>query len=383
VAGSVKKDGSSWYYILELGYGSNGKRKQKKKRGFKTKKEAQAALVTAENELLKGTYIEPSKVLYRDYLHDWMKDKRHSISSQTAAANDSYLRTHIIPSLGDIPMSKLTSLAIQRFITELKEKGLADSTVKRIYNIVNTSLNKAEKMQIIPKNVAALVDKPKVRKSEIKVWDVNEVQQFLEIAKDSRYYVAFHLAVMTGMRQGEILGLRWIDVDFDNKTISIRQTLSHDGKELKSGAKTSSSVRSIAIDDETVAVLQKHRKMIVEEKLKSGNVYTDLGLVVCTSTGGICLPRSLSKFWDKLRSRSNLPKIKFHDLRHTHASLLLKQNVHPKIVSERLGHSSIQMTLDTYSHLLPNIQQDAAKELGKILFPNAIRELYATYSVHA
>jgi integrase len=154
-------------------------------------------------------------------------------------------------------MSKLTSLAIQRFITELKEKGLADSTVMRIYNIVNTSLNTAEKLQIIPKNVAALVDKPKVRKSEIKVWDVGEVQQFLEVAKGNRYYVAFHLAVATGMRQGEILGLRWVDIDFINKTISIRQTLSHDGKELRAGAKTASSVRSIAIDDETVALSYK------------------------------------------------------------------------------------------------------------------------------
>jgi integrase len=142
-------------------------------------------------------------------------------------------------------------------------------------------------------------------------------------------------------------------------------------------------VRSIAIDDETVTVLQKHRKMNFEEKLRAGNLYTDLGLVVCTSTGNLTLPRSLSKVWDTLRNRSNLSKIKFHDLRHTHASLLLKQNVHPKIVSERLGHSSIQMTLDTYSHLLPNMQQDAAKELGKILFPNAVRELYASYSVHA
>lgn len=376
MAGSIRKEGSSWYFVLERIV--EGRRKQIKKRGFKTKKDAQRALVEVESDLFKGTYVEPSKLLFKDYLSDWMKDKRHSISSQTVAVSESYLRTHIIPLLGDIPMSKLTSLAIQRFITELKDKGLADSTVKRIYNIVNTSLYKAEKMLIIPKNVAALVDKPKVRKGEIRVWDVDEVRQFLDLAKGSRYYVAFHLAVATGMRQGEILGLRWKDIDFFNKTVSIRQTLSHDGKELLAGAKTSSSVRSIAIDDETVAALQKHR----EEKLKSGNVNNNLGLVICTSTGNQTLPRSLSKVWDTLRNKSNLPKIKFHDLRHTHASLLLKQNVHPKIVSERLGHSSIQMTLDTYSHLLPNMQQDAAKELGKILFLNNAHDINDSYSFH-
>jgi integrase len=309
-----------------------------------------------------------------------MKDKQHSISRLTAINNESYIRNHIIPILGDIPLAKLSAMAVQRFISELTEKGLAPSTVKRIYNIVNTALNKAEKMQMIHKNVASLVDKPRIRKKELNVWDVAEVQRFLEVAfKETRYYIAFHLAIATGMRQGEILGLRWADVDFDNMKVSITQTLSHDGKELVKGAKTAMSIRSIAIDSETVAALQRHRKLVLEEKLRAGNIYEDLGLVVCTNIGTVTKPRAIMKVWNRIRDKAQLPRITFHDLRHTHASLMLKQNVHPKIVSERLGHSSVNITLDTYSHLLPNMQQDAAELLGKTLFKPIVRETRATY----
>jgi integrase len=191
------------------------------------------------------------------------------------------------------------------------------------------------------------------------VWDIDDIQKF---------YIAFQLALMTGMRQGEILELRWVDIDFDMKLLSIVQTLSHDGKEIIVGAKTKSSVRNIALDDNTIEELRKHRKMLIEEKLKIGSMYQDSGLVVCTSIGTKTLPRSLVKVHARLLKASGLSKITFHDLRHTHASLLFKNNTHPKIVSERLGHSSIQMTLDTYTHLLPNMQHDAISELGKLVF---------------
>lgn len=367
MAGSVRKEGTTWYYILER-Y-ENGKRKQTKRRGFSTKREAQKALIEAQNAYDSGNYIKPSTLLLRDYIQEWMLNKRHSIGRDTAKVNESSIRTHILPLLGDIPLSKLTALDVQKFVNTLVNKGLASATVKRIYNTLNTALNQAEKMKIIPTNVASLIDKPKVKRKELEVWNIDEVNNFIAVSNSHRYYVAFHLAIMTGMRQGEILGLRWIDVDFERSQLFIRQTLSHDGKEFKAGAKTSSGIRSITLDSLTIEHLKKQKRILQNEKYHAPPPYFDKGLVIATATGNQLIPRDLKKVFDRLISEANLRKITFHDLRHTHASLLLKQNVHPKIVSERLGHSSIQMTLDTYSHLMPNMQKQVANDLADMLFP--------------
>ncbi|GGG09621.1 site-specific integrase [Paenibacillus abyssi] len=365
MAGSLRKEGNTWYYVLE--HTENGKRKQIKKRGFKTKKDAQKALVEAQSALNSGTYVKPSKLSVSDYLIEWMNDKQHSIGRETAKNHITSIKNHIIPLIGEIPLSKLTALDIQKLTTSLYERGLASSTIKRTFNIINTALNKAEKMQLITKNVAALVDKPKVRRKELQVWEIYEIQRFLEVAQKSRYYLAFHLAIMAGMRQGEILGLRWQDVDYESRKIYIRQTLSHDGKELKSGAKTALGVRSVTVDAQTIEYLRRQSRIIENEKRLSKGVYTDKGLVVSTSTGNQLIPRNLMREYKLLLERAEVRKITFHDLRHTHASLLLKQNVHPKIVSERLGHSSTQLTMDIYSHLMPNMQKEAADNLADLV----------------
>ncbi|MBY3620371.1 tyrosine-type recombinase/integrase [Acinetobacter sp. CUI P1] len=366
MAGSVRKDGNSWYYVLETKV--NGKRKQVKKRGFKTKREADKALTGAENAVNQGTYIQPSKLSYGLYITDWMNNRKHNLSNQTFSMMNLNIHKHILPSLGDILLTEIRATTIARFISELREKGLADSTVKRIYSIVNTSLHDAEKLELINKNYAGIVEKPKVQRKDITVWSVEEVTRFLDVGRLDRLYIAFHLAITTGMRQGEILGLRWQDVDFNNGVISVRQTLSHDGKILVAGAKTASSVRTIAIDPQTVEVLRKQRMFIYKEKLSLGAQYKDYDLVVCTALGTPVSPRNLMRTYYRIIEQNELNHITFHDLRHTHASLMLRQNIHPKVVSERLGHSKIQITLDTYSHLMPNMQQDAANEIGNLLF---------------
>jgi len=362
-----------WFYVLTLGKDAKGKRIQIKKRGFKSEREAAKALREAQVEADKGKYVKPSTTTYSEYMDEWFRDKKHSLGYQTAQVNEGFIQHHILPSLGNAKMADMNPTIIKKFINDLREKGLADGTVKRIFNIVNASLKAAYVEQIIPRNPASLLEtKPKVTQKEVQVWDEKQVKQFLNTVQKSktRYYMAFHLALATGMRQGEILGLRWADVDFERGLISVRQTLSHDGKQLKSGAKTKTSIRTISIDPKTVHLLQKLRRIILSEKLHSGSEYKDNDLVVCTSVGTPCSPRNLSRIWYDMLKKSELPTITFHDLRHTHASLLLKNNVHPKIVSERLGHSKIQITIDLYSHLFPNMQEEAAHELGKMLFSN-------------
>ncbi|MFJ9501567.1 site-specific integrase [Brevibacillus centrosporus] len=161
------------------------------------------------------------------------------------------------------------------------------------------------------------------------------------------------------------------DIDFDNNILTIRQTLSHDGKELQAGAKTKSSIRSVHLPAETLKALRKHRHLVVQEKLQEGITYKDHDLVVCTSLGTPVIPRNLNRTWKRLIQESGVNQIRFHDLRHTHATLLLKQGVHIKVVSERLGHSDTRMTLDTYSHVHPTMQAEAASAISAALFQRA------------
>ncbi|OAH59400.1 integrase [Domibacillus aminovorans] len=369
--GSVKKNKQTgkWDFVIDIGKDlMTGKRKQKKKRGFDTKKEAEKALTVLLNELNQGLYIEPSKQAYSDYIHFWLNIKAHEMSIQTLKAYKSYLKNHIASSLGTLSLASLTPMHIQGFVGELRRKGLSEWTVKRIFNVVNASLNAAVKMELIQKNPASTIEKPKVITKETAIWNISEVALFLKHSISSPYFIAYLLAITTGMRQGEILGLRWKDVDFENECLYIRQTLTHDGKEFKEGAKSKASNRSVGLDTITLSTLKQHRKQIATNKLKLGAAYIDNDLVVCSANGKPINPRNLLRSFYNLLEKSSLPKIRFHDLRHTHASLMLQQGENIKLISERLGHSSIKITLDTYSHVLPNMQQEASNRLASKLF---------------
>ncbi|WP_409174825.1 tyrosine-type recombinase/integrase [Brevibacillus fortis] len=356
-----------WYFAIN--YKENGKYKKMLRRGFKTKKEAEAAMVEAQNALNKGTFLEPSKTSYSVFMCSWLEDKKTTVKGRTLEFYTFLVNRYILPNIGEIELAKISPRDIQSLYNKLKEGGnLSDENIRKVHTIINDSLNKAFRWEMIAKNPAALVDPPKVSKKEIEVWTEEEIQKFLSAAKDSRYYCAFLLALTTGMRQGEILGLRWKDIDEDNRTISIVQTLSHDGKELSAGAKTDSGNRQISIDENTLGKILKLKHRTKVETVANRPLYNDLGLVICTSVGTPLSPRNLNRSFDSIIQKAGIRKIRFHDMRHTHASLLLKQGVNPKIVSERLGHANVRITLDTYSHLLPNLQKDTADEFGKLFY---------------
>lgn len=366
----TKKTKEMWFYCMSLGKDANGKRILIKKRGFKSKREAEKALREAQVSADKGVFVKPTKTKYSEYVKEWFSTRQNKLSRMTISVSEININQHIIPHIGHIPLSELNVLHIEKFLRDLRDKSLAEGTIKKIFSLVSSSLISAVKKDLIPKNVAALAEnKPKVKRKPVEVWDEQDVRHFLQVVRESgsRYYIAFHLALTTGMRQGEILGLRWQDIDFKRNLISVRQTLSHDGKEFGI-PKTESSIRSITIDSNTLEALKQHQTVVSKEKEDNAGIYQDHDLVACTASGTPCRPRDLDKRWVKLRDKSGLRKITFHDLRHTHASLLLKSGAHPKVVSERLGHSSIQITLDLYSHLFPNLQMDAAEGIGEMLF---------------
>ncbi|WP_405169273.1 tyrosine-type recombinase/integrase [Paenibacillus sp. FSL H3-0286] len=391
------KKKNKWWYEFEAGKKPNGKRNVIRKKGFFTEKEAKAAMVKAESEYYEGTYIDPSKTLFGVYLLDqWLSIK--PLAESTKDMYDSYIRNHILGTMiAEAPLANLTIIMIQDFIQMLKEKKiiigkktpketmLSPNTIKKIYSIINTSLNDAVTMKKIKENPAKkIINKPATQKTKSTVWNQAQIRKFVESAEGkSRYSLVFRFTLMTGLRQAEVLGLRWKDVNFEQSIIRIQQTITHDGKTLKDGAKTDSSVRPVKLDSKTMNALIKHYNMqqlerkefeskVADKKADgksyfNGREYRDHDLVFPTLLGTPCTPRNLSRAYTNLLKNIDVPKITFHELRHTQATLLLTKNVHPKIVSERLGHSSVKITLDTYSHMLPEMQDAAADCLADVL----------------
>lgn len=365
-----KNDKKTWYVELFLGKDeSSGKKNIYKKRGFSTKKEASEH----ENEILykhnKGTLVKPSDKLFSTYLNEWLSRKRgDNIGKQTYDNYLSNINTHIKPCIGNVKLGDLNIGHIDKVMETVKEAGLAAGTRIKIYNILNNAIKEAVKKKQMSENVVSAVDKPRATKEQVNVWDAPTVKRFINEAKGlSRYYMACFLPLFTGCRQGEVLGLRWKDIDFNRRVLRITQTLSHDGKYFKSGAKSASGVRSVALSKSTIEALLEHQEVIRKEREAVEADYHDHDLVICKEDGKPVSPRDINKVWYKLIDKLGLPKIKYHESRHTHASLLLLTNTHPKVVSERLGHSSISITLDIYSHLLPHMQDEAVKKLDDVL----------------
>ena len=235
--------------------------------------------------------------------------------------------------------------------------------------MLHAALHHAVKWRLLAVNAADAVDRPRAERREPVALGPDEVTRVIVAADRTRYATLVILAVMTGMRRGELLGLRWRDVDLRGGTLSVCQTgqwLTRQGVVFRP-PKTAKSRRSIALSDDTRRALQAHRQQQLEERLALGPAYSDRDLVFATAAGAPVDPSNLSRAWATIVRAAGLQRIRFHDLRHAHATLLLREGVHPKVVSERLGHASMAITLDTYSHVLPGLQQDAAARLDALL----------------
>lgn len=351
------KSNPYWFQVMV-----NGQRVTK--RGFRTRGEAKKARANIIAELSQDRYVEPSKKRYADYFEEWLSSRR-SIADNTHKMYRLHFKNHIGPVLGDIPLSKLTASDIDNLLNGLKEKGLGEDMVWRNFTIVHASLNAAVKKEILVKNVAAKVEKPKVHVKERAMMDTDEIQHILRVSRGySRNWIAVYLAVMTGMRIGEICGLMWKDIDFNAGMIYVRRNML-DVQKTISTLKTKKSQRALAISPQVVAVLKEHMANQELEKLRDSN-YQDQGLVVCTSKGTPALQNRIRLTWQKMQEKyksPEQPKMRFHDLRHAHASILLQRKVHPKVVSERLGHSTTAITMEIYSHLMPHLQHEAVQGL--------------------
>lgn len=228
--------------------------------------------------------------------------------------------------------------------------------------------NEAVKLQVVIQNIVVAVSKPKHKPKEMNIWHQEQVQQFLKTATDTSFELIYVLALNTGMRQGELLGLLWDDIDFEKKVIKVRHTIIAGSKEIQESTKTASSRRVIELSDTVVHLLKKHKTKQAEQRLKLGTGYQNMNLVNASLVGTPINPKNLRRNFYNLIKKASVPQIRFHDLRHTHASLMLQLGVNVKVISERLGHASTKITLDRYSHSLPTMQKEATTVFDNYIY---------------
>jgi integrase len=360
----VKRYKNSYSIVLNLGVDpATGKRKQQWVSVKGTKKDAEKKLAELLHQLDNGIYINPGKTTLGEYLERWLRDyARPNLSPRGFERYESIIRVHIVPSLGLIPLTKLKPEHIQKHYAKKLNDNLSPRTVKYHHVVLHKSLQTAMKWGLLGRNVANDVDAPRGRRIDMQTWDESEVTCFLEAAKDTPYYALFYTTLFTGMRRSELLALRWQDIDFIFSQIYVNRSLHQlkDGSYVFTEPKSARSRRTIALSPSAMLTLKKHKEKQELERAMLGLLLKDDDLVFSTMESKPLRPNTVSRAWNMLASRAGVKIIRLHDARHTHASLMLKQGTHPKIVQERLGHSSITVTLDTYSHITPGLQEAAA-----------------------
>lgn len=374
-----RQDGR-WMAQVTTGYNSEGKIKRVTYYG-KTRGEVVEKMDKARMDLKTGTYIEPNKITLGDWVLKWVKIyARQRVCITSYDLYSSIIKLHIVPDIGGIELRKLRPMDIQELYNKKTKSGkayggggLSSETIRRIHNILHSALKQAVKEGLVIRNAADSVEPPKIIRTEVKPLTKTDLNKFMDTVKKDRLYALFALALGTGLRKGEILSTRWSDLDLDKGTVTVQRTLARvytDEGETKTELifkepKTSKSRRTIPIPGFVIAALKSHKAKQNEEKLllEDKKHHEENNLVFCTPDGKPLEPRNFTKRYAKLLIKAGLAHTPFHNWRHTFATVLLEMGEHPKVVQEMLGHSKIATTLDTYSHIVQGMTEQAAVKM--------------------
>lgn len=359
-----------WAIVLDVPDPETGKRRRKWHTFHGTKREANTECARLIAELDGGSYIEPSKTTVREYFTRWLAHEKANVSPKTHQRYEELLLKNVAPVIGSLMLNKLSSARIDGCWQKLLESGRRDGkgglsprTVHHCRRVMLTAMDQALKWDLLKKNPVALTRPPKVERETMGAYSASQTAILLDELQDTRIYIPSLLAALCGLRRGEILALRWRDVDLTNGLLSIKESAEEVGKEVRYKETKSGKARTVALSMTVKEELNRHRVGQAEEQLKLGMRPDDNSFVVAQIDGRPLKPTSLTHEWTRLVAKTSLPRIRFHDLRHSHATQLLAAGVHPKIASERLGHSTIGITLDLYSHVMPGMQANAAEQV--------------------
>ena len=377
--GGIRRRGHRSYQIsISLGKDpSTGKYRYVNETVRGTREEAKGRRAELIHQIANGKFITPSKTSLAEYLERWLKEYVWpNLAPRTAEGYELIVRRHLVPALGRLTLTGLRSEHIQRYQSEKLSSGRADGkgglsqrTVRHHHVTLHTALGHAVKMGLLSRNVADGVSPPRFQRHRWQPLSEFGVSSVLEAARGSALYPVFYMALYTGMRRSELLALRWADVDLLLGRVHVTRSLHQlrGGEVAIRAPKSDRGRRMVSLPPSAVEVLQEHRERQVWQRAETGKALRDEDLIFNDLDGRPLRPDSVTHAWVKLVRRIGLEGTRLHDARHTHASLMLKQGVHPKIVQERLGHASIQLTLDTYSHVAPGLQEAAAAGFDKLI----------------
>lgn len=373
-----KRPDGRWETRVRVGT-DNGKPKYRSIYG-RTKKEAEEKLAEITTQLKTGTYANPSNVTLGEWINEWING-RPNIRETTRAFYDSLIRVHIAPALGDIKLNRLTTRDIQTLLNEkmvdgaVRGGGLSAATIRYIHVCIQSTLKQAVKERLLIVNPAEAVERPQIPPKEMKTLTIEQVGIFLEEAKQDPNYAAFLLDLSTGLRRGELLGIWWDDIDFEKSTLTIRRQLSkrsrtaekHLDRLFFTQPKTNAGHRQLSLPSNVLHALKDHRKRQHEARLIMGGAYLNPDIVFATPEGGPLCPDSFYKSFKRILRKAGLPNVRFHDLRHTYATMALQAGISPKTIQAVLGHANISTTLNIYGHVTKEMHTQAAEIMGDIL----------------
>ena len=370
--GHVTKKGDRYYVVLELSADpETGRRRRKWHSGFAKKADAKEELVRLLNDAQKGVYIEPTKLTVREFVDDqWLPGlERGNLRPGTVEMYRRSVKNRVLPDLGDLRLRDVTPARLSGWLGELKADGVGDRTVEIAYVTAHKLLKSAVDLELLPRNPAdnsaVREARPKSSTKEPTVWTLKQTKKFLDSQRKDRLFALWRLATMTGLRRGELAGLRWADVDLDAGVLAVNVTRTVVGYEIvESEPKTEKSKRTIGLDPATVTALKVHRRKQAQEKMAHRDVWTETDCVFVDELGVPYHPQRFTQMLAARAKAAKLPIIRLHALRHGHATAALEAGVPLKVVSERLGHASIAITGDVYSHVRAAVDQAAALQVA-------------------
>jgi integrase len=361
----------SWGFAVSGGvHPGSGKRVQVRKMGFGTKREAQQERAKVIDELATGRFKGEQKQTLGQFLPTWLDRRvRDGMRPSTAAMYRRYVDNDILPAVGAVKLTELRRHHVDGFVQRLIADGRGATTVRRIHAVISSALSAAERLDLVDTNAASKIALPSTGRKKTRIWEPEQVRTFLDAASAYRLGPVFELAVFTGLRRGELAGLRWVDVDFTQRELVVRQQRVQVGKTVVVGlVKTDSGQdRRVSLGSEAIGALVAWKLRQEAERDLWGAAYEESGHVFTYENGKPLRPAHISRVFDTAVEKSKLPKMSFHDLRHEHASLLLSGGVDIAVVSKRLGHSTIAVTSDLYSHLLQDANRAAADAAESML----------------
>ena len=348
-----------------------GKRERKYKTVKGTKKQAEAELRKMIAELESGSIITVSSMKLSSWMDTWLNTYLPNIEQTTREGYQEKIDNYIVPALGHLPLKAIKTDNIQKWILDLNNRGLSPKTIRNAYNNLNAALKKAVVLRMIPYNPCEGTVLPKLQKYQAQVYDAPTVQEALSAAEDLPTYLIILLGAGAGLRRGEMAALQWKHIDFAKSTISVVQSRVHTKKKVVQKApKSEAGNRTIKVGPDILADLTEI-KAAYDNAVTNKAGYKNMGYILCKENGEPFHPDSITQKWRRFLAKQKLPHIRVHDLRHTNATTLIAAGVSAKVVQHRLGHANVSITLNTYTHVLPSMDEEAAEKLDNVLFSSA------------